>query len=208
MVQEESAGTMIPPSVLKTRFPRLALGRSREFTFSTRRGGRAVTNTSETRTWEDAFAALRQATGELKESVGKLGTSGVDESIAREQLKRDVSRLETSAAELFAKLGKEFDVRRESIEASIDKEQAERSTDRIKASLDELAAIASSLATEVAASASDSLKQAEPELKSAMQDLDSVLSSTATWIKAAIDPERDQRGGMPSDSGRPPLDDF
>jgi ElaB/YqjD/DUF883 family membrane-anchored ribosome-binding protein len=163
---------------------------------------------SESRTWEDAFSTLRQAAGELRSSVGRLGASDVDESVAREQLKHDVSRLEHSASELLAKLGRDFDARRESIEASLDKERAERSADQIKASLDELAAVAGTLASEVANSASESLKQAEPELKSAIRDLDNVLNSAATWIKATIDPDRDQRGGLVSEAGRPPLDDF
>jgi hypothetical protein len=162
----------------------------------------------ESRSWEDAFATLRQAAGELQDSVGRLGTSDVDETVAREQLKHDVSRLETSAADLLMKLGRDFDARRESIESAIDKERVERSADQIKVSLDELATVAGTLASAVAASASDSLKQAEPELKSAIRDLDNVLNSAATWIRATIDPDRDQRGGLVSEAGRPPLDDF
>jgi multidrug resistance efflux pump len=167
-----------------------------------------VADEPESKTWEDAFAALRNAAGELRDSVGRLGASDVDESVAREQLRHDVSRLEQSAATLLSKLGKDFETRREGVEAAFEKERAERSADQIKASLDELAAVAGTLANEVAASASDSLKQAEPEVKSALRDLDNVLNSAATWLRATVDPQRDQRGGLVSEAGRPPLDDF
>lgn len=156
--------------------------------------------------WDEALARLRGAVGELGTAASRMGDAGADEAAAKDQLKQDVTRLEHAASALLAKLQGELDVKRVGIEASFDKERAERSTGQVKASLEELADLTTNVARNVAAETAGSLRQAEPELNSVSRALDDVLGSAATWVRATIDPERERMRS--SAVRRPALDDL
>lgn len=67
--------------------------------------------------------------------------------------------------------------------------------------------MAGRLTTDLAGAAKSSIDQSEPELKNATRALDDVVRSAAAWVRAVVDPDRDQRGNLPS-AGKPPLDDL
>ena len=159
------------------------------------------------RWWDEMVDALRRAAAEVRSALGRTGSPSPDEDAAATRLKGDVSRLEQSATELLSKLSTGLGERRSEIETSFDRQRAERSAEQMKASLEELAALAGSLTSNIASAASSSLKHAEPELKTAVRALEDVAGSAASWIRAVVDPARDQRG-KPSSEGKPPLDDL
>jgi hypothetical protein len=96
---------------------------------------------------------------------------------------------------------------RPGIESSFDRERAERNADQLKMSLEDLAALAGTLATDLAAAAKTSIDQSEPELQQATRALDDVVQSAAVWLRSVVDPERDHQGNLPR-AGKPPLDDL
>lgn len=157
-------------------------------------------------TWDEALARLRGAGAELAAAASRTDDLGADNAAAKSQLQQDVSRLEHAASTLLAKLQGELDAKRAGIEASFDKERAERSTGQLKASLEELADLTTNVARNLAAETAGSLRQAEPELNSVTHALDDVVSSAATWVRATLDPERDRMRS--ASEGRPPLDDL
>ena len=157
--------------------------------------------------WDDAVDALRRAARELRDAIGHEETPSTDATAAASRLKDDVSRLERSASDLVTKLSSSLDQQRGEIESSFDRERAERMTGQLKTSLEEFGSLARALTADVAAATESSLKQADPEIKTAIRALDDVINSAVSWIRATIDPVRDQRGGLTSE-GRPPLDDL
>jgi hypothetical protein len=162
---------------------------------------------SGSRSSDDVIAALRSAAAALHDAIRRAGTASADEQAAAARLKEDVSRLEQSATELVAKLSGSLEQQRTEVESSFDREHAERTAGQLRSSLEELAALASALAASVAAAAGSSIQQAEPELKAAQRSLEDVVGSAAVWVRAAVDPARDQRGNL-SREGRPPLDEL
>jgi hypothetical protein len=172
-----------------------------------REDGFAMTRETESATWDEALRRLKSAAAELQTAATRTDTASGDQAAAREQLRHDVSRLEQSASALLTKLQRDLDAKRSGIEESVDRERAERSVDQLRASLDELTVLAGAVAVDVTGAVTESLRQAEPELKTALRTLDDVLGSAAAWVKATVDPDRDQKGGLVSE-GRPPLDDL
>ena len=159
------------------------------------------------RSWDEAMTALGRAARELRETAGRVGEATPEEAAAKARLKEDVSQLERSAAELFAKVSASLEREREGIESSADREQAERSSGQIKSALEELAALAAKVANDVAGAASGSVRQAEPEMKAALGTLDDVVKSAGQWLRVAIVPESGKAGGSGKGS-QPPLDDL
>jgi hypothetical protein len=53
--------------------------------------------------------------------------------------------------------------------------------------------MARGVASDIKAGAQATYTQSEPELKSAIKSLEEVATSTGSWIKAVIDPQRQSR---------------
>ena len=159
------------------------------------------------RSWDEMVEALRRAAAEVRSAMGRTGSPSAEEDAAAMRLKGDVSRLEQSASDLLSKLSSGLEQRRTEIDTSFDRERAAHSADQMKASLEEFAALGGSLTSNIASAAGSSLKHAEPELKTAVRALEDVAGSAASWIRAVIDPARDQQGS-PASEGKPPLDDL
>jgi hypothetical protein len=149
---------------------------------------------------------LRTAAGEVRSALGRVGSPNTDDDAAAARLKGDVSRLEQSASELISKISVGLRERRSEIDASFDRERAQRSAEQMKSSLEELAALAGSVTADIASAANSTLKQSEPELKSVARALEDVAGSATSWIRTAIDPAKEQEKRAPEN--RPPLDDL
>jgi chromosome segregation ATPase len=162
---------------------------------------------STNRSWDEAVDALRKAARDLHAAVTEPSDAGPETQAAAERLKTDVSRLERSAADLMAKFSSGMKQQRPGIESSFDRERAERNAGQLKTSLEDLAALAGTLATDLAAAAKTSIDQSEPQLQQATRALDDVVRSAAEWFRSVVDPERDHQGNLPSE-GKPPLDDL
>ena len=119
----------------------------------------------------------------------------------------DVSRLEQSASELISKISVGLRERRSEIDASFDRERAQRSVEQMRSSLEELAALAGSITADIASAANSTLKQSEPELKSGARALEDVAGSATSWIRTAIDPAKEAQEKRAPEN-RPPLDDL
>jgi hypothetical protein len=150
---------------------------------------------------------LRSAAEDVRSAVGRAASPSIDDEPAAARLKSDVSRLEQSSSELISKISAGLRERRSEIDTSLDRERAQRSAEQMKSSLEELAALASSVSADIATAASGTLKQSEPELKNVARALEDVAGSAASWIRAAVDPAREEPGKSTSE-GRPPLDDL
>jgi len=149
---------------------------------------------------------LRTAAGEVRSALGRVGSPSTDDDAAAARLKGDVSRLEQSASELISKISVGLRERRSEIDASFDRERAQRSAEQMKSSLEELAALAGSVTADIASAANSTLKQSEPELKSVARALENVARSATSWIRTTIDPAKEQEKRAPEN--RPPLDDL
>jgi hypothetical protein len=169
--------------------------------------GRMIVSESGSRSWQDAVDGLRKAATEVRSALGRSGEPSAAEDAAASRLKSDVSRLEESATDLLGKLSNGLTQQRTELESSFDRERAEASSEQIKRSLEELASVAARLTSDVAAAAGSTVKQAEPELRSAVRALEDVAGSTASWVRAVIDPPRGERRETPAEA-RPPLDDL
>jgi hypothetical protein len=97
--------------------------------------------------------------------------------------------------------------RRSEIDASFDRERAQRSAEQMKSSLEELATLAGSVTADIAAAANSTLKQSEPELKRVARALEDVVGSATSWIRTAIDPAKEAQEKRAPEN-RPPLDDL
>jgi hypothetical protein len=164
-------------------------------------------STPGSRSWDEVVETLRTAAGEVRSALGRAGSRSANDDAAAARLKGDVSRLEQSASELIAKISAGIQERRSEIETSFDRERAERSAEQMKSSLEELAALARSVSTDIASAASSTLKQSEPELKNVARSLEDVAGSAASWIRTAIDHEKEQSEKRSPEAG-PPLDDL
>jgi uncharacterized phage infection (PIP) family protein YhgE len=158
------------------------------------------------RSWDEMIDTLRTAAGEVRSALGRVGSPSTDDDAAAARLKGDVSRLEQSASELISKISVGLRERRSEIDASFDRERAQRSAEQMKSSLEELAALAGSVTADIASAANSTLKQSEPELKSVARALEDVAGSATSWIRTAIDPAKEQEKRAPEN--RPPLDDL
>jgi uncharacterized phage infection (PIP) family protein YhgE len=163
-------------------------------------------STPGSRSWDEMVDMLRTAAGEVRSALGRVGSPNTDDDAAAARLKGDVSRLEQSASELISKISVGLRERRSEIDASFDRERAQRSAEQMKSSLEELAALAGSVTADIASAANSTLKQSEPELKSVARALEDVAGSATSWIRTAIDPAKEQEKRAPEN--RPPLDDL
>jgi len=150
---------------------------------------------------------LRTAAGDVRSAIGRAGSPSAADDAAAARLKGDVSRLEESASELIAKISAGLGERRSEIDASFDRERAQRTTEQMKTSLEELAVLAGRVTTGIASAANSTLKQSEPELNNVARALEDVAGSAASWIRSAIDPTKEQPGKQASQN-HPPLDDL
>jgi ABC-type transporter Mla subunit MlaD len=160
---------------------------------------------SNSRSWEEALGALRQAAAELKTSLSGVVGNAEDTQPTPSRLKHDLDRLLRSGAELQSKFIEGFERQRPDIVSELDRERAERTTHQLKNSVEAFATLAVDVTTEVAAAAQSSLKQAEPELRTAVRSLEDLTSSLAAWISASIDTKRD---GASRPTRKPPLDEL
>lgn len=161
----------------------------------------------ENRSWDAMVEKLRKAAADVRSAVGRGESPSADDDAASARLKGDVSRLEQSASELVVKLSAGLRERRSEIETSFDGGRAQRSAEQMKTSIEELATMAGNVAADVAAATGNTLKQSEPELRSVARALEDVAGSTATWIRSALDPTKEQPRKQASQD-RPPLDDL
>ena len=159
------------------------------------------------RSWDELVDTLRTAAGDVRSAIGRAGSSSTDDDVAAARLKGDVSRLEQSASELISKISVGLRERQSEIDTTFDRERAQLSVEQMKSSLEELATLAGSVSADIVSVASGTLKQSEPELKNVARALEDVAGSAASWIRAAIDPTREQPGKQ-SSQNRPPLDDL
>jgi archaellum component FlaC len=159
------------------------------------------------RSWDELVDTLRTAAGDVRSAIGRAGSSSTDDDVAAARLKGDVSRLEQSASELISKISVGLRERQSEIDTSFDRERAQLSVEQMKSSLEELATLAGSVSADIVSVASGTLKQSEPELKNVARALEDVAGSAASWIRAAIDPTREQPGKQ-SSQNRLPLDDL
>ena len=157
--------------------------------------------------WEEAVEALRRAAKELQSAAGGLTAPTAEESQAASRLRADVSQLERSAGDLMAKLSVELERQRSHVGSSINRQRVDETSSQLKESLEELASLAVVLASQIAAAAGSGLKQAEPELKAAVRSIEDVAGSAAAWMRAAVDPVREEGRGSHG-AGQPPLDDL
>jgi hypothetical protein len=151
---------------------------------------------------------LRTAAGDVRSAIGRAGSPSAADDAAAARLKGDVSRLEESASELIAKISAGLGERRSEIDASFDRERAQRTAEQMKTSLEELAVLAGRVTTGIASAANSTLKQSEPELNNVARALEDVAGSAASWIRSAIDPTKEQPPGKQASQNRPPLDDL
>ncbi|MCC2626831.1 MAG: hypothetical protein K0S14_481 [Thermomicrobiales bacterium] len=159
------------------------------------------------RSWDELVDTLRTAAGDVRSAIGRAGSSSTDDDVAAARLKGDVSRLEQSASELISKISVGLRERQSEIDTTFDRERAQLSVEQMKSSLEELATLAGSVSADIVSVASGTLKESEPELKNVARALEDVAGSAASWIRAAIDPSREQPGKQ-SSQNRPPLDDL
>jgi hypothetical protein len=159
------------------------------------------------RSWDDVVAALRAAASELRRAAGRPGTATAEEIAAEERLKKDVSRLQVSAAALLERLARGLEDQRAGIESSFDKERAERSATQVRSALEDLATMAADVTSDIASAASSSLREADPELKQAIRALEEVANSAAAWVRAAFDGQG-KGTSRPGSGGTTPLDDL
>ena len=159
------------------------------------------------RSWDELVDTLRTAAGDVRSAIGRAGSSSTDDNVAAARLKGDVSRLEQSASELIDKISVGLRERQSEIDTSFDRERAQLSVEQMKSSLEELATLAGSVSADIVSVASGTLKESEPELKNVARALEDVAGSAASWIRAAIDPTREQPGKQ-SSQNRLPLDDL
>ena len=159
------------------------------------------------RSWDELVDTLRTAAGDVRSAIGRAGSSSTGDDVAAARLKGDVSRLEQSASELISKISVGLRERQSEIDTSFDRERAQLSVEQMKSSLEELATLAASVSADIVSVASGTLKESEPELKNVARALEDVAGSAASWIRAAIDPTREQPGKQSSQK-RPPLDDL
>jgi archaellum component FlaC len=159
------------------------------------------------RSWDELVDTLRTAAGDVRSAIGRAGSSSTDDDVAAARLKGDVSRLEQSASELISKISVGLRERQSEIDTTFDRERAQLSVEQMKSSLEELATLAGSVSADIVSVASGTLKQSEPELKNVARALEDVAGSAASWIRAAIDPTREQPGKQ-SSQNRLPLDDL
>jgi hypothetical protein len=159
------------------------------------------------RSWDELVDTLRTAAGDVRSAIGRAGSSSTDDDVAAARLKGDVSRLEQSASELISKISVGLRERQSEIDTSFDRERAQLSVEQMKSSLEELAKLAASVSADIVSVASGTLKESEPELKNVARALEDVAGSAASWIRAAIDPTREQPGKQ-SSQNRLPLDDL
>jgi len=159
------------------------------------------------RSWDEVVDSLRTAARDVRSAIGRAGSPSADDNAAAARLKGDVSQLEQSASELISKISAGLRERQSEIDTSFDRDRAQRSAEQLKTSLEELATLAGSVSAEIVSAASGTLKQSEPELKNVARALEDVAGSAASWIRAAIDPSREQPGKQ-SSQNRPPLDDL
>lgn len=163
-------------------------------------------STPGSRSWDEMIDTLRTAAGEVRSALGRVGSPSTDDDAAA-RLKGDVSRLEQSASELISKISVGLRERRSEIDASFDRERAQRSAEQMKSSLEELATLAGSVTADIAAAANSTLKQSEPELKRVARALEDVVGSATSWIRTAIDPAKEAQEKRAPEN-RPPLDDL
>jgi uncharacterized phage infection (PIP) family protein YhgE len=163
-------------------------------------------STPGSRSWDEMIDTLRTAVGEVRSALGRVGSPSTDDDAAA-RLKGDVSRLEQSASELISKISVGLRERRSEIDASFDRERAQRSAEQMKSSLEELATLAGSVTADIAAAANSTLKQSEPELKRVARALEDVVGSATSWIRTAIDPAKEAQEKRAPEN-RPPLDDL
>jgi hypothetical protein len=159
------------------------------------------------RSWDEVVDSLQTAARDVRSAIGRAGSPSADDNAAAARLKGDVSQLEQSASELISKISAGLRERQSEIDTTFDRDRAQRSAEQMKASLEELATLAGSVSAEIVSAASGTLKQSEPELKNVARALEDVAGSAASWIRAAIDPSREQPGKQ-SSQNRPPLDDL
>ena len=164
-------------------------------------------STPGSRSWDEMIDTLRTAAGEVRSALGRVGSPSTDDDAAAARLKGDVSRLEQSASELISKISVGLRERRSEIDASFDRERAQRSAEQMKSSLEELATLAGSVTADIAAAANSTLKQSEPELKRVARALEDVVGSVTSWIRTAIDPAKEAQEKRAPEN-RPPLDDL
>jgi hypothetical protein len=162
-------------------------------------------NAPNSRSWDEALGALRQAAGELKSSLGGVVGNAEDPQPTPSRLKHDLDRLLQSGAELQSKFVEGFERQRPDIVSRIDREKAEKSAHQLKNSVEEFATLAVKVTTEVTSAAQSSLKQAEPELRTAVRSLEDLTSSLAVWISDSIDT---RRVGDSHPTRKPPLDEL
>jgi len=162
-------------------------------------------NEPNSRSWDEALSALRQAAGELKSSLSQVASTPDESQPASGRLKHDLDRLLRSGADLQATFVEGFERQRPDIVSRIDRERAEKTTQQLKSSVEEFATLAVDVATEVATAAQASLKQAEPELRTAARSVEDLTSSLAAWISSSIDTRRD---GDANRDRKPPLDEL
>src|SRR5918994_5178743 len=159
------------------------------------------------RSWDELVDTLRTAAGDVRSAIGRAGSSSTGDDVAAARLKGDVSRLEQSASELISKISVGLRERQSEIDTTFDRERAQLSVEQMKSSLEELATLAGGVSADIVSVASGTLKESEPELKNVARALEDVAGSAASWIRAAIDPTREQPGKQ-SSQNRLPLDDL
>jgi hypothetical protein len=164
-------------------------------------------STPGSRSWDEILDTLRTAAGEVRSAIERGGSPSTDDDVAAARLKGDVSRLEQSASELIAKISAGVQERRSEIDTTFDRERAHRNAEQMKLSLEDLAALAGSVTAEIASAANSTLKQSEPELKNVARALEDVAGSATSWIRAAIDPAKEQPETR-APRNTPPLDDL
>jgi archaellum component FlaC len=159
------------------------------------------------RSWDENVERLRSAAEDVRSALGRSRSPSLNDDPVAAHLKSDVSRLEQSASELISSISAGLRQRRSEIETSFDRERAQHSVEQMKSSLQELAALATIVSADIGSAASSTLKQSEPELKNVARALEDVAGSAASWIRAAVDPAREEPDKLASES-RPPLDDL
>ena len=163
-------------------------------------------STPGSRSWDEMIDTLRTAAGEVRSALGRVGSPSTDDDAGGAPQGRCLL-LEQSASELISKISVGLRERRSEIDASFDRERAQRSAEQMKSSLEELATLAGSVTADIAAAANSTLKQSEPELKRVARALEDVVGSATSWIRTAIDPAKEEQEKRAPEN-RPPLDDL